>query len=283
MFLQNVLVNKMEITQCDVEPSIYYKTEYYTHEELLNQEGSKWTQTQLKAEDPKVVKGYLIICTWTDDLRYFGTAYMMQWFEQGMQTHMKVELLGECDEFVSIETHHNLDEGTLELKMPKYWIKAADRFAEYYPGGVKGMKGREIPWHESTKVVEATADEIKDAQHLPFRELCGVIGFGVHMVKIEAKVYLALLQQQLQGWSKQHFKLGLQLLEYLYYTREMGVIACKDIDPHGVNVVYAYADSSFERPRSRGCSMTAMNTMPVTYNSGRHTTTDDSTHHRHPN
>ena len=81
MFLQNVLVNKMEITQCDVEPSIYYKTEYYTHEELLNQEGSKWTQTQLKAEDPKVVKGYLIICTWTDDLRYFGTAYMMQWFE----------------------------------------------------------------------------------------------------------------------------------------------------------------------------------------------------------
>ena len=97
------------------------------------------------------------------------------------------------------------------------------------------------------------------------------------MVKVECKVYLALLQQQMQAWSTLHFKLALQLLEYCHYTRHMGVIACKDIDPHGINIVYAYADSSLERPRSRGCSMTLMNTMPITINSGRHTTTDDST------
>ena len=49
------------------------------------------------------------------------------------------------------------------------------------------------------------------------------------------------------------------------------------LDKHGVNVLYAYADSNFEIPRSRGCSLTMMNGGPVAYRTGRHTTTDDST------
>ena len=35
MFLQGVMVNKLEMVQCEVEPSIYYKYDYYTVDELL--------------------------------------------------------------------------------------------------------------------------------------------------------------------------------------------------------------------------------------------------------
>ncbi len=51
----------------------------------------------------------------------------------------------------------------------------------------------------------------------------------------------------------------------------------KGLDPHGVNLLYAYADSSFEAPRSHGCSITMMNGAAVSLRSKRHTTTDDST------
>jgi hypothetical protein len=74
-----------------------------------------------------------------------------------------------------------------------------------------------------------------------------------------------------------HFKLALNILEYSYHTREMGIMFSRKLDPHGVNILYAYADSSFEAPRSHGCSLTMMNGAAVAMRSKKHTTTDDST------
>ena len=77
--------------------------------------------------------------------------------------------------------------------------------------------------------------------------------------------------------SKSLFKLALQLLECCYYTREMGIMATADLDPHGVNILYGYADSNFATPRSTGCSITMLNGCPIAIRVKKHTTTDDST------
>ena len=90
---------------------------------------------------------------------------------------------------------------------------------------------RQIPWGESIKVEKATALEVSEAAHLPMRQLLGVLGFPILHTKIECRVYLQLLQQQTQGWSKFHFQLALQLLEYCYTTREIGIMFSVDLDP----------------------------------------------------
>ena len=57
MFMQGMHIKKCGLTQCEVDPVIYYRIEE-------------------AAIDPKkeaVVKDYLIVITWVDDVRYFGT------------------------------------------------------------------------------------------------------------------------------------------------------------------------------------------------------------------
>ena len=54
-------------------------------------------------------------------------------------------------------------------------------------------------------------------------------------------------------------------------------MATADLDPHGVNILYGYADSNFATPRSTGCSITMLNGCPVAIRVKKHTTTDDST------
>ena len=263
MFVQGILVNDLGITQSEVAPTVYFKYEYYAVGELGPEHTSSTT-----------VKNWIIICIWTDDFRYFGSDGYIQWFEATAPTKMKLKLLGVCDDFVAIDVVQDVDEGTMELKMPKYWVSAVDRFIEYFP---QGLREREIPWSEHVKIEKPTVEEIKEARKLPYRELLGVMGFAVHQTKIEVKMYLGLLQQHMQGWSAKLFKLATQLLEYCYTTRELGVIFTADLDPAGVNMLYAYADASFETPRSRGCRIVMMNGGPLAYHSGRHTTNDDST------
>jgi hypothetical protein len=63
-----------------------------------------------------------MICTiWTDDVRYFGTEDMLNEYEEELQNHIKVKLLGVPGEFVGVEFIQDLSLGTLELKAPKYW------------------------------------------------------------------------------------------------------------------------------------------------------------------
>ena len=72
------------------------------------------------------------------------------------------------------------------------------------------MKDREIPWCASTTITKPTDEDIKEARHLPYRNLIGVLGFGVHLVKPECRIYLQTLQEHMNGWSMMLFKLALR-------------------------------------------------------------------------
>ena len=270
MRLQGVLRKDCGLVQCEVDPCIWWKVEYYEQSELVGE--------LAKHKGKEIVKNWVLLCSWTDDLRYIGTDEAIEQLEQAIvdpqRGNLKVTLQGEVDEFVALDIVHDVEAGTLEVKQPQYWVSAVDRFVEYFP---RGPRKREIPWGENVKIEKATATEVEEAKHLPMRELLGVMGFPILHTKVECRVYLQLLQQQTQGWSKQHFQLALQLLEYCYTTREIGIMFSRGLDKHGVNLLYAYADSSYEVPRSRGCSITMMNGGPIAIRTGRHTTTDDST------
>ncbi len=66
-------------------------------------------------------------------------------------------------------------------------------------------------------------------------------------------------------------------LEYVYDTRDKGIIYLGFLERKNLNILLAYADSSLSLPRSQGCRMVIMNGAVISFTSKRHSTTDDST------
>ena len=78
---------------------------------------------------------YIVLISWTDDLRYFGTRERVKWFEEEIVKLLTVAIDGDASEFVAIDFTHDRVRGTLEAKQPKYWEKAVGPYAEYLPEG----------------------------------------------------------------------------------------------------------------------------------------------------
>ncbi len=119
----------------------------------------------------ELVVSYLIVITWVDDCRYFGTDDLVAEYEKNVQKHCKCVLEGESKEFVSIEINHDVAGRTLELTQTEYWTKAVVRFAEFLPGS--GLAVKKVPLSPADKklLVEPTAEEMKEAEHLPYASL----------------------------------------------------------------------------------------------------------------
>jgi hypothetical protein len=91
-----------------VDPAIYYRIEE-------------------SAADPKseaVVKDYLVVITWVDDVRYFGTEKFVKEYEESVKKNCKCTMEGDSDEFLSIEIKQDLGNKTVELTQTKYWEKS---------------------------------------------------------------------------------------------------------------------------------------------------------------
>jgi hypothetical protein len=119
IFMQGIHIKKCGLTQCEVDPAIYYRIEE-------------------AAIDPKkeaVVKDYLIVITWVDDVRCFGTEKFVKEYEESVMKNCKCTMEGDSDEFVSIEIKQDMENKTVELTQIKYWEKAVERFAEFLPNG----------------------------------------------------------------------------------------------------------------------------------------------------
>jgi hypothetical protein len=184
---------------------------------------------------------------------------------------------GKSTEFVSIDMSHDLQAGTLELTQPKYWVKAVDRFKEFL--SKSGPRERATPMSVSDYpfMTEATNDEVKEAAHLPFPQLLGVIQFPAAFTKLEMRFAVSTLSRFRGKWGVKHFAAALKALEYGYSTRKTGIRYTKHLNPSKRNILLAYADSGFSAPRSQGCRLVMMNGAAISFTSKRHSTTDDST------
>jgi hypothetical protein len=184
---------------------------------------------------------------------------------------------GESSEFVSIEIKQNLQDKTLELKQSTYWEKAVERFAEFLPAG--NVKERRIPLSAADErlLKEPSEEEIKEAEHLPFPNLLGVVQYPSAFTKPEMRYAMSVLSRHRTRWGRKHFVILLKCLEYGYSTRDKGIIYLGFLDEKDLNHLVAYADSSLSIPRSQGCRLVLMNGAVISFTSKRHSTTDDST------
>jgi len=94
---------------------------------------------------------------------------------------------------------------------------------------------------------------------------------------MEVKYAISVLSAHMHCWSKVHWEHAIQCLKYCMNTKDIGNMFSRDMDQHGVNVMYAYADSGFTAPRSQGCRITMMNGAVISMSSQKHSTVDTST------
>jgi hypothetical protein len=255
MFMQGLHIKKCGLTQCEVDPSIYFKIE----------------------ETESVVKDYLIAITWVDDVRYFGTEKFVKQYEDDVVKNCKCTMEGDSKEFVSIDIRQDLTNKTVELTQATYWEKAVERFAEFLPKGDVKMRRVPLSAVDERLLTEPTEAEVKEAEHLPYPNLLGVVQYPSAFTKPEMRYAMSVLSRHRTKWGKRHFMVLLKSLEYGYSTRDKGIIYLGCLDVKDLNILVAYADSSLSLPRSQGCRLVMMNGAVISFSSKRHTTTDDST------
>ena len=238
-------------------------------------EPSMYVRIVVDKED-KVV-GYLIAAAYVDDVIFFGTDPERLKYMGDVRSKIKVKFEEPpVKEFVAIEIEQDMEHHTCELKMPKYWKKAAAGFAHLFP---TGMKERGVPmtnYDEKILQVDPTDAEIQEARDLPYREILGVMSFPVSMCKFEMKYAISVLGSRRGGWSAKHFGVVLKVFEYGVHTCDIGLMYSKGLDPRGENTLYAYADASLKVPRSYGCRIVMMNGAALSLRAKKHISTDSS-------
>jgi hypothetical protein len=264
MFMQSLHIKRCGMVQSELDPCIYYKI---MQRDVVNGE-----------ENEPVLEEFLLAITWVDDVRYFGTERLVREYEQTIQQNCKCTLEGVSEEFVSIEIVHDVEGKILEMKQEEYWVKAVERFKEYF--GKEGPKARLVPLSVADEklLVEPTDAEIAEAQNLPFPSLLGVVQYPSCYTKIEMKYSMSVLSRWRTKWGPNHFRILLKALEYGYSTRKRGLKYNGNSGGQTeVNVMEGFADASLSVPRSQGARSIRLNQAAITMTSKRHSTTDDST------
>jgi hypothetical protein len=87
----------------------------------------------MENEDPEsnnVVTGFLLVITWVDDCRYFGTTELVDECEKAITDNCKCTMEGVSKEFVSIQLNQGINTHSFVLTQQNYWDKAVIRFKE---------------------------------------------------------------------------------------------------------------------------------------------------------
>jgi hypothetical protein len=256
MYMTGLHLKHCGLVQAEMDPCVYYK---------------------IVEDKVGVVVGYLIVITWVDDCRYFGTDRLVEEYEANVQKNCKCVLEGESREFVSIEIKHDIAGRTIELTQSEYWVKAIARFAKFLPEA--GPANRKVPLSPADEklLIEPTAAEMKEAEHLPYASLLGVCQYPSSFTRLETRYAMSVLSRHRTKWGIVHFRILIKALEYGYSTREMGLKYSCSKDKRNWNKLVGFADASFTLPRSQGCRHVMMNKAAISLTSKRHTTTDEST------
>ena len=278
------MVHKLKFKRSVIDGCVYYKTNGVLETTVgpfksgLTKHVHQGTVDGLPQDRKRSVwvTEYIVILSWTDDMPYFGTSQMVEWYEREVKPVMPIELSGECKDFVSIEIKQNLKEGTTELLHQKYCLAMGEKFKEH-------LKSRscKIPIKPevatSLLAIVPTDKEHEDVESFPYRELIGTMAFPVQHTKLECKFAISVLSRFLANWTAEVIEAALDLLAYMVFTADIGIIYSRGLDSFGGNVPYAFTDSGFSAPRSQGCSVTKMNGALISCSSKRHSTVDTST------
>jgi hypothetical protein len=165
---------------------------------------------KIKVDSNDCVAGFLIVVAFVDDVRYFGTEPEVEKYKEAVLSRLKVKFeKPPVQEFVSIETYQNLEEGTFALNMPKYFEKAKQFFQNHRKGD---FKERTIPLtvlDEKCLFEQPTPEEIAEARSLPFLQAVGILSYPASNCKFEMRYAISVLGSRRSGWSKRHFEIAI--------------------------------------------------------------------------
>jgi hypothetical protein len=261
LLLIHILTVLMHLSRSVIDGCLYFTTNNQLSKEKRGRYDSVWCTE------------YIVLLTWTDDIPYFGTDGLCEWFELEIVKHVPMKFQPECRDFISIECKQDLVRKVTELTQCAYWVGVAERFKDY----LRAPFHVQIPLPQGVVVEPATDEEVEEAKRFPYRQLVGCMAFPSCHTKLEIRFAISLLGRFMQRWSMHHWGVAVHCLKYCIATREIGLMYSAGLDWHGVNVPYAYADSGFTAPRSQGCRATLMNGAVISLTSQKHSTVDVST------
>ena len=225
--------------------------------------------------DPKDgTNRWILFWSHTDDFGFFGSDDAIEdEFMVKISKLMKMEWQGVCKDYTSVEVSQDLDLGIVELRQPTYWEQLGKQYSQY---GVKPPFKTFTPLPDGIKMPDSTPALHEAAKHLPYRELVGSLMYPAVMTKLEMRYAISQLGRFMSNWTCEHWNLAIGCLKYGCTTRWYGVIYSLGLDKHGVNVLYAYADSSFSHPHSHGGRTVMFNGGAIINTSKKHSTIDTS-------
>ncbi len=158
MYMTGLHLKHCGLVQAEMDPCVYYKI--------------------VEAKDG-LVTGYLIVITWVDDCRYFGTDHLVVEYEANVQKNCKCVLEDESKEFVSIEINHDVEGRAIELTQTEYWVKAVARFAKFLPEHAPTVRKVPLSPADEKLLVEPTEQEMKEAENLTCASLLGGVPISI--------------------------------------------------------------------------------------------------------
>ena len=201
-----------------------------------------WYRRSTENYDAKT--DFLVCCTITDDIPFYGSPIAMQWFEEMMRRNFSIKIEREFTALIGLEINWDKKVGTCEITQRGL----INKIAEEFKGHLHGRKRRDTPLPDDAKSIhpdEITDDEFSKVRHLPYASLLCSIGYVAEWSKPELLFARSLLSSNLRRWNSELWGWLLDAAIYMIGHKAFGTIWSMGMDAHGPNVLYGFADASF--------------------------------------
>ena len=248
MLVIYVMTKLLNMKRSDVDPAVYYKTDgqlecqygpyangverYTVDQEAVDALLEQGEEVVLPyRRDSCWTKSYLIVLTWTDDFPYAGTDQLVRWYEKNVALHLPLTFEPVCEDFVSIEIKQDIERGLKYMVHSKYCLAMGEKYREYLAGRRVLKVPMKIVVEKALLDLKPTEEEHAEVANFPYRELVGTIAFPTCHTKIECKCAVAVLSRFLHNWTRPCIEAALDLVTYMVYSHDLGIVYSYGLDP----------------------------------------------------
>ena len=294
MLLIYVMVDILRLKRSAVDPALYYKTDgeitcdvgpfakgvsrYTVDEESVAQLKADGQESLMPyRRDSCWTKNYLLLITWTDDIPYYGTPAMEQWYETNVSRNLPMVLEERCEDFVSIQIKQDDVRMLKYCTHSKYCLAMGAKYEQY----LTSRRVQKTPMKPATEsklmLLIPTEEEHEKVQNFPYMEVLGTVAFPTAHTKIECKHAVSVLSRYGSNWTLDCIEGLLDLITYMVHTHDIGIVYSYGLDQHGINTLYGFTDSSLNPVTSQGGNNIKMNGGAITGQAKKHPVVDTST------
>ena len=197
---------------------------------------------------------FILAIAWVDDVPFCTNNKLWhKEFVDEISKHLPIELESKITQFLGLEVDVK-DNGAIELTAKGLIKKTQKRFEqeiEEYCKKRRNAKHARTPYADQALLKAATDEEFREAKHLPFAQITGVLSYVANWVKLEMQTIVNMLSRYMSKYSRSHFEAALHALIYAGNTSGRGVLYSPNTTFYGNNVLYGFADADLGSDESR--------------------------------